>query len=180
MRKCIIIKTPYFDYSKILKGEKFKMENEGIEVLSNVLKRELPQKLFSEKILIPRLLAKTSCGLFGISDDFIEKYQSLDSLYVKNKFSTFFFEAMGDSMEPTIRSGQVLVVDRSRTDYWGRVAVLAYEDKLICKRIIRIGRESGNGLILRSDNSKYKDILIENSESINFWGLVIATTGFIE
>lgn len=154
------------------------MEIKVAEILSNVVLKDLPLKLSSERILIPRLLAKTSCGLFGISDDFIEKYQSLDSLYVKNKFATFFFEAAGDSMEPTIRSGQVLVVDRSRTDYWGRVAVLSYEDKLICKRIIRPAR--GEGLILRSDNPKYKDILIENTDSVSFWGLVVATTGFVE
>lgn len=40
----------------------------------------------------PKMLAKLSCGLFGISDDFIEKYQSLDGHFIKNKFSTFFLK----------------------------------------------------------------------------------------
>ena len=48
---------------------------------------------------------KVSCGLFGLSDDFIESYQSLDERFIKNKTSSFLFEASGDSMEPTIFKG---------------------------------------------------------------------------
>ena len=62
---------------------------------------------------------------FGISDDFIEKYQSLDAKFIKNKFSTFFFEAVGDSMEPTIFEGQVLIVDRSLKDFHQKVCVIS-------------------------------------------------------
>lgn len=124
----------------------------------------------------PRIQAKLACGLFGISDDFIEKYQSLDQLFVKNKFSTFFFEASGDSMEPTIYSGQVLIVDRSRTDFHGKVCVVCFEDKMMCKRVF-IKSES---VFLKSDNLKYKDLVIQNNESLNFWGVVIAHAGFVK
>ena len=124
----------------------------------------------------PKILAKLSCGLFGISDDFIEKYQSLDALFVKNKFSTFFFEAAGDSMEPTIFQEQILIVDRSRKDFHGRVCVVCYEDKLICKRVI----QKSDSVILKSDNPKYKDIIIENNESLICWGVVIASAGLIK
>ncbi|MDD4974521.1 MAG: S24 family peptidase [Bacteriovorax sp.] len=123
----------------------------------------------------PKIQALLSCGLFGISDDFIEKYQSLDSLFVKNKFSTFFFEAAGDSMEPTIFQGQILIVDRSRKDFHGRVCVICFEDKMICKRVL----QKSNAVILKSDNSKYKDIVIENNEGLICWGVVIASAGVI-
>ena len=46
-------------------------------------------KLFKND-LIEIYQGKVSCGLFGISDDFIENYQSLDERFVKNKESTFF------------------------------------------------------------------------------------------
>ncbi len=124
----------------------------------------------------PKLVSKLSCGLFGISDDFIEKYQSLDQLFIKNKFSTFFFEAAGDSMEPTIFQGQVLIVDRSATNFHGRVCVVCLDDKMICKRVF----QKENCVILKSDNPKYKDIVIENNESLNFWGVVVANAGFIK
>ncbi len=124
----------------------------------------------------PVLLAKLSCGLFGISDDLIEKYQSLDSLFIKNRYNTFFFEAAGDSMEPTIYQGQVLIVDRSRKDFNGRVCAVEYEDKIICKRVI-VKPET---IILRSDNPKYKDIVVYNNEGVNFWGVVVANAGYVK
>ena len=124
----------------------------------------------------PKMLATLSCGLFGISDDFIEKYQSLDQLFIKNKFSTFFFESAGDSMEPTIYEGQVLIVDRSRKDFHGRVCVVCLDDKMMCKRVL----QKEHCVILKSDNPKYKDLVIENNESLTFWGIVIANAGFIK
>ena len=125
---------------------------------------------------LPQFSAKVSCGLFGISDDFIEKYQSLDSHFVKNKFSTFFFESDGDSMEPTIFAGQIMIVDKSRKDFHGKVSIVCWEDRLICKRVFL----RSDGIILKSDNSKYQDIIISNNENILLWGLVVAIAGFVK
>ena len=124
----------------------------------------------------PIFLSRLSCGLFGISEDEIEDYQSLDSLFIKNRFNTFFFKAAGDSMEPTIYQGQILVVDRAKKNYNGKVCAVFYEGKIICKRVIL----KNNFIILKSDNPKYKDIVIENNESVVFWGVIVAIAGFVE
>lgn len=124
----------------------------------------------------PVFLSPLSCGLFGISEDEIEDYQSLDSLFVKNRFNTFFFKAAGDSMEPSIYQGQILIVDRSKTHFNSKVCAVAYEDKIICKRVfIR-----SNAIVLSSDNKKYRDIIVENSDAIKLWGVVVAIAGFID
>jgi DNA polymerase V len=129
-----------------------------------------------EDFRCPVFLSPLSCGLFGISEDEIEDYQSLDSLFVKNRFNTFFFKAAGDSMEPSIYQGQILVVDRSKTHFNGKVCAIAYEDKIICKRVfIR-----PNAIVLSSDNKKYRDIVVENSDAIKLWGVVVAIAGFID
>ncbi len=124
----------------------------------------------------PLFLSRLTCGLFGISEDEIEDYQSLDSLFIKNRFNTFFFKAAGDSMEPTIYQGQILVVDRSKNNYNGKVCAIVYDEKIICKRIIM----KGEFIILKSDNPKYKEIVIKNNENVVFWGVVVAIAGFIE
>lgn len=124
----------------------------------------------------PMFGVKLACGLFGISEDFIEKYQSLDMHFVKNKFSTFFLQADGDSMEPTIFAGQVIIVDRSRKDFDGKVCVVVLEDTLTCKRVFF----RNNSIILKSDNPKYKDIVVQDNQNILFWGLVIANAGFVK
>lgn len=128
-----------------------------------------------ENIECPKFMAKVACGLFGITDDFIEERQSLDQLFIQNKNSTFFFECDGDSMEPTIRAGQILIIDRSITVFHNRVCIVRHEDKLMCKRVFI----KNDSIVLRSDNQKYKDIVIINQESSILWGVVIGAAGFV-
>lgn len=130
-------------------------------------------RLTQGQVLIPFMWARPSCGLFGISDDFIESYQSLDEKFIKNKTSSFLFEATGDSMEPTIFKGDILLVDRSIEHFHSRVCVLTYEGQLICKRVFK----KPNGVILRSDNQIYKDIVVEESNAISVWGVVTSRHG---
>ncbi|EQC47329.1 LexA family transcriptional regulator [Bacteriovorax sp. Seq25_V] len=109
-----------------------------------------------------------NCGLFGISDDYIEKYQSLDQRFIRNKSSTFFFEATGDSMEPIIHSGDVLIVDRSLSWTHGNIIVGHLDGQFICKRLLK----SPDGLILRSENKLHRDILITEEIDFLIWGVV--------
>jgi len=124
----------------------------------------------------PKFLVQLSCGLFGITDDMIEKYQSLDALFIKNRFNTFFFEAAGDSMQPTIFQGEIVIVDKSKKHFTGKVCVVVYQESLMCKRVIK----TNTSFILRSDNSKYKDIIIQDCEELKIWGVVIGRAGFVK
>lgn len=155
---------------------KTKLHNSHTTGFRNSLKQVHLPFLLDEKVECPKLLAKLACGLFGISDDFIEERQSLDQLFIKNRNSTFFFESDGDSMEPTIYAGQILIVDRSITNFNNRVCVIRHEDKLMCKRVL-IQKDS---IILRSDNRRYKDIIITNQESSILWGVVTGAAGFVK
>lgn len=131
-----------------------------------LLKSKLPstQDSHSQRSL------RVSCGLFGVSEDFIEKYQSLDVRFVKNKESTFFFEAAGDSMNPTILPGDILVVDRSVNHHHGRVCIVSYEGELLCKRVF-LGRDY---VLLCSDNKKFKEIRVFDQHEALVWGVVTA------
>jgi len=123
--------------------------------------------------LFPTPIRRAECGLFGISEDFLEKYQSLDERFIKNKTATFFFESVGKSMEPTIFPGEILVVDRSIDKWDGKVCVLQYQGELICKRVYF----RNNHIYLHSDNPKFKGIKVfENHDSL-LWGVVIARIG---
>ncbi len=113
---------------------------------------------------------KSSNGLFGISEDHLETYQSLDERFVKNKTSTFFFEAEGESMMPLICPRDVLVVDRILAPEWGRIVVVVWDEELICKRLVREGKR----IILRSENSRFADLVISNERSFVLWGVVRA------
>ena len=115
-------------------------------------------------------------GLFGIHDDFSEKYQSLDERFIKNKAPTFFFKASGKAMAPLILPSDILIVDRSLDPVDGRVAIVAFEGELLCKRIFH----SRNGMILRSENPSYEDIRVFNELEVVVWGIVVATAREIQ
>lgn len=131
-----------------------------------------PEDLESQKDLrdryVPVFGQTVSCGLFGISDDYIEKYQSLDTRFIKNKASTYFFVAAGDSMSPLIMEKDILIVDRSIEPSHNRIVVVSVNGEMFCKRLIK----RNSSLILKSDNSIYEPIPINGEMDIIFFGVV--------
>lgn len=105
---------------------------------------------------------RAACGLFSISDDYIEKFQSLDERAVRNKASTFFYNMTGDSMEPAIMKGDVLIVDKSIESLIGRIVIAHLDGEVLCKQLV----STHEGPILRSLNTNYSDIKI--TEEMNF------------
>ena len=62
--------------------------------------------------------------------------------------------AMGESMEPTLPDGCVILVDRNRTKrYRGHIFVVRTEDGLVVKRA---GKDEGGGWQLVSDRPEWK------------------------
>ncbi len=114
------------------------------------------------------LIAKVECGLFGIQDDHMEKYLSLDQYMVSNKSSTFFFRASGESMQPFIMPGDIVVVDRSKRVESQDICIVELEGELLCKRFIKLGERG----VLRSENPKFKDVYLTNFREASFFGVV--------
>ncbi|MDC1174224.1 S24 family peptidase [Bacteriovoracaceae bacterium] len=121
----------------------------------------------------PLLLQHVECGLFGVSEDFLEEYQSLDEKVIKNKSATYFLLAKGKSMEPTVFEDDILVVDRSIKSFDRKVCVIAYNGELLCKRVFVYPDK----VILKSDNPQFKDIAVYDDMSTLFWGVVISRVG---
>lgn len=115
------------------------------------------------------LISNVECGLFGIQDDFYEEYLSLDEHFIKDKKSTFFFRASGNSMEPQIFSNDILIVDRSLKAKSGQICILSLEGSFLCKRLLTTSRE----VILVSDNSIYKPMKITTEMEMIIWGVVV-------
>jgi len=114
------------------------------------------------------LKGKAACGLFGITEDFEEAYLSLDELMVKNKEATFFFAASGNSMEPLICEGDVLVVDCSKKPQSGQVVVVEMEGERFCKRLVK----KNGALFLVSENKAYKPLRVTEEMEMRVFGPV--------
>jgi len=144
-----------------------------IPVRESFLAEELTPEIYriaqnhKDGALIPVFSMAVQCGLFGIQDDHVENYLSLDEKFIKNKHSTFIFKMEGRSMEPHIFHGDYLIVDRSITDFFNKIVVVDIYDERLCKFLIK---ESGK-TILRSFNSKEKDIIVTEEMDMRVFGV---------
>jgi DNA polymerase V len=107
-------------------------------------------------------------GLFGIQRDYSKKVQSLDERFVINSESTFFFEQDSDAMSPYILQGDILIVDRSLDWLPGKIVLCFYDGQMLCRRIV----EERGGLLLRAENSQYRDIALASDQQTTFFGVV--------
>lgn len=121
------------------------------------------------KRAIPLYAGEIACGLFGITDDFVESYLSLDEKFSRNKEVCFYVRASGDSMEPQIFNRDILVVDCSVTPVSGSIVAVYLNSSPICKQLIY----SSHAVLLRSFNPKYADIQISEDDDFKVFGTVI-------
>lgn len=78
---------------------------------------------------------------------------------------------VGDSMEPLLHEGDTLLVDKNATEIMdGHVYVVTLGEELKVKRIYR----GLNGIILRSENTRYPDVHVSppDFETFIIWGRV--------
>lgn len=74
-------------------------------------------------------------------------------------------DVVGDSMEPEIRDGDTVLVDRATEDLrFGQVYAVGLEDAVLVKRIMR----TPDGLALVSDNPAYSPIRVRGDELEQF------------
>lgn len=139
---------------------------EALTVSASYTAEEL-EKNPNDLDLIPVFSCAVQCGLFGIQDDHIESYLSLDEYFIRNKHSTFIFKMEGDSMRPNIFPGDYLIVDRAISNFLNKIVVVDIFDERMCKCLVR---ENGQ-TILRSFNPKYKDLIVTEEMDMRIFGV---------
>jgi DNA polymerase V len=126
---------------------------------------------FKESLtLVPYLLSRISAGFPSPADDYIENNLSLSELLIKNHLSTFLMKTSGDSMmDAGINDGDILVVDRSIEPKNRDIVIAILEGNLTVKRLLF---KTNGSVVLKSENTAYKDIKIPESADLEIWGVV--------
>jgi DNA polymerase V len=89
---------------------------------------------------------------------------------VKHPLATFYVRVEGDSMEPRIHSGELLVVDRMVETKDGDVVVA----RLGCEFTVkRLHTEEDGSIWLVSENTSYEPIQITEGVDFEVWGRVM-------
>ena len=93
-------------------------------------------------------------GLYAFRNDFISRIGI-------NAHNAVMMDVIGDSMEPLIQDGDTILIDQHDKDVIeGKIYVVTLGEELRVKRIYK----GINGLILRSENTRYPDISVTTAE----------------
>jgi DNA polymerase V len=114
-------------------------------------------------------LNPVTAGFPSPASDYVDKSIDLNEILIKNKVATFLVRALGDSMiNAGIFSGDILIVDKSLTPANKNIVVAILNGEFTVKRFIKENEK----IILRPENSKYKDIEILGDDDFKVWGVV--------
>jgi len=118
---------------------------------------------------VPLYLSPVEAGFPSPAEDYLDRRLDLHEHLVRNRASTFFLRAHGDSMTGAgIHDGDLLIVDRSEAAGHNKVVIAALDGELTVKRLIRrTGR-----VFLAPENPEYSEIDITEHEHVHVWGVV--------
>ena len=116
------------------------------------------------------LYLNTVCAGFpSPASDYLEGEIDLNRYLIKNPPATFIVKSQGNCLlQAGIRSGDLLIVDRSIKPQNNSIVIASINGDLTVKRIKILGKK----FLLTSDNKKYGNIEINNESDIFIWGIV--------
>src|SRR5215211_3356491 len=124
----------------------------------------------STKMSRPLVAWRVPAGFPSPAQDEIAGRIDLNRDLVKHPLDTFYVRVEGDSMEPRIHSGELLVVDRMVETKDGDVVVA----RLGCEFTVkRLHTEEDGRIQLVSENPSYEPIQITEGMDFEVWGRVM-------
>lgn len=121
------------------------------------------------KLSRPLILTRVPAGFPSPADDYIEGRIDLNRDLIRHPLATFYVRVSGDSMEPVIQCGALIVVDRMLETKDGDI-VIARVDAELCVKRLRIGDDGA--VWLASENINYNPIVITEEMDFEVWGKV--------
>lgn len=118
----------------------------------------------------PIVSSRVSAGFPSPAEDYIEGRIDLNKDLIRHPFTTFYVRVIGDSMEPMICAGELLIVDRMPETNDKDIVIARIGNDLCVKRL----RILDDGAIcLHSENPSYSPIPICIEDDFEIWGKVL-------
>ena len=118
----------------------------------------------------PLVESRVSAGFPSPAQDEIAARIDLNRDLVKHPLATFYVRVEGDSMEPRIHCGELLVVDRMVETKDGDIVVARIGCEFTVKRL-RI--EEDGRVRLVSENPSYEPLQVQEGTDFEVWGRVM-------
>lgn len=117
----------------------------------------------------PVIMWRIPAGFPSPAEDYVEGRIDLNRDLVKHPLATFYIRVSGDSMEPKIHSGALLVVDRMAETKDHDIVVARLGSDFMVKRL---HLEDDGGIWLLSENAAYPPVQITEAMDFEVWGRV--------
>jgi DNA polymerase V len=116
----------------------------------------------------PLYEAHVSAGFPSPADDHLEQRLDITEVLIRRPSATFYCRSVGQSMEPLLHDGDLLVIDRSINPVAGDLVVATHAGGLTVKRL----QHGPKGWVLASENPKYPALPIDPEDGVQVWGVV--------
>ena len=121
---------------------------------------------------VQALPAKVAAGFPSPAEDHQVQRVDLMAQLIRHPQATFLLRVRGDSMRDAgILDGSVVLVDRAITPRSGHIVIAIVDGEFVCKTLsTRAGR-----MRLKAANPTYPDIVPKEGQTLDVWGVVVAT-----
>lgn len=141
-----------------------------LEKIINRIAEELPEdekiSALPQDVKIIKLFDIAVCAGDGFYvDDAIES----ESITVEDSNADYAVRVSGDSMEPTYKNGDILLVQKTEELSNGDIGIFYIDGNTMCKKYVKRGR----GVSLVPENNKYEAIKITKDKDCIIQGKVI-------
>lgn len=124
----------------------------------------------------PLIMWRISAGFPSPAEDYVEGRIDLNRDLIKHPLATFYIKVTGDSMEPRIHEGALLIVDRMVEAKEGDVIVARIDHELCVKKL---SIEEDGSVWLISENPDYPPIQVKEEMDFEVWGRVMHAIDFL-
>jgi DNA polymerase V len=118
----------------------------------------------------PLVAFRVPAGFPSPAQDEIAGRIDLNRDLVKHPLATYYVRVEGDSMEPRIHRGELLVVDRMVETKDGDIIVARVGEEFTVKRLYT---EGDGSILLVSENPSYEPIRVTEGMDFEVWGRVM-------
>jgi DNA polymerase V len=118
---------------------------------------------------LPLYSSQISAGFPSPAADHLEKLISLDELFDIRAPHVYLAKILGDSMQGAgIFSGDLVIVDRSKTARHGDIVIAALNTECVCKRL----HKQDDQVVLMAENPKFPPRHVMEGDELVIWGVV--------
>ncbi len=112
---------------------------------------------------------RASAGLGNYLDGSIKPIIKVFNLNSKTTCADHAISVNGSSMEPLIADDEIIFIKEQPSVENGEIGIFVYDGEIYCKRLILDGKK----VILRSENKKYSDIIVNPNLELTTIGKVL-------